>query len=85
MTSARQAARSIRHELTGNPFVTLPVQWGVVHAVHTSPNTVDMYLDGSTVLTPGIRYLDGYSPTVGDSGIPVLRQGSDRFALGKLA
>jgi hypothetical protein len=62
--------------------------------------TVDLYLNASqnnvlpsgqpnpAFLTPGVRYLSTYSPTVGDS-VVVLRgiggMASDRFVLGKLA
>lgn len=74
----------MRRELTGRQFVNAPWQWGVVDAVHTSPNTVDLHLDGSTTVTPGIRYVKSYTPTVGDT-VLVGRYGSDRFVLGVLA
>jgi hypothetical protein len=62
--------------------------------MHASPNTVDLYLDGSSNLTTGVRYLGGYTPTVGDI-VLVARMGSgrslgtpqrvSRVVLGKLA
>lgn len=74
----------MRRELNGPRFLSAPYQWGVVDAAHTSPNTVDLYLDGSSSLTLGVRYLDSYSPTVGDT-VLVGRYGPDRFVLGILA
>lgn len=84
MTSARHVAHALRRELNGRQFVNAPWQWGVVHAAHTSPNTVDLYLDGATTLTPGVRYVKSYAPTVGDT-VLVGRYGSDRFVVGVLA
>jgi len=85
-------AHSPRHRLAvqinrknfGNPFVEYPFQWGQVEAIHTSPNTVDLYLDGASTLTTGVRYLASYSPTVGDI-VVVCRYGTDRWVMGKLA
>lgn len=84
MTSPLHVARTIRKELGGNRFVDSPYQWGVVHAVHTSPDTVDLYLDGSSTLTPAVRYLASYYPTVGDV-VKVDRFRSDRVVVGTLA
>lgn len=61
-----QMARAIKQAVTPPPFSNSPWQWGQVHAVHTNPNTVDLYLDGSSNLTLGVRYMKGYTPTVGD-------------------
>ena len=84
MTSARNVAHSLRRELLGDDFTTSPWQWGKVSATHTSPNTVDLYLDGSSTLTAGVRYLASYTPAVNDV-VLVGRYGADRFVLGKLA
>ena len=84
MTSARNVAHSLRRELLGNDFANSPWQWGKVSATHTVPNTVDLYLDGSTTLTTGVRYLASYAPAVNDI-VLVGRYGADRFVLGKLA
>lgn len=41
--------------------------YGVVAAVRTAPTAqVDVYLNGSTVLTTGLRHQSSYTPTVGD-------------------
>lgn len=85
MPGPHHIAHSIRRELTPDPFSESPFQWGEVQAVHASPNTVDLYLDGNTAtLTPGVRYLASYTPTVGDV-VLVSRMGSDRVVHHKLA
>lgn len=84
MTSPLHLARAIHKELRGNGFVDAPYQWGVVNAIHTGPNTVDLYLDGSSTLTPSVRYLASYYPTVGDV-VKVDRFRSDRVVVGTLA
>lgn len=81
-------ARGMVRNLTPDGFSETPYQWGVVEAVHTSPNTVDCYLDGATTLTTGIRYLASYTPTVGDTVVlcrHITQAGQDRWVLGKLA
>lgn len=86
--ATHRLARSLRMELQPDPFAQTPWQWGQVEAVHTSPNTVDLYLDGASSLTPGVRYLASYSPTVGDVvlvGRHITGAGQDRFVFGKLA
>lgn len=59
-----------------------------------SANTLDVYLDGTQTyaqnvyLTPGVRYLDSYSPTAGDVVLVLRGEGpstSDRVVVGKLA
>lgn len=89
-----QFTAALRKNLTPHPTLSAPIQWGVVHAVHTSPNAVDLYLDGTQTygdtayLTVGVRYLSSYSPTVGDTVVVSRGTGgsrSDRFVLGKLA
>lgn len=82
MTSPLHVARAIRKELGGNRFVDAPYQWGVVHAING--NTVDLYLDGSPNLTPSVRYLASYTPTVGDV-VKVDRFRSDRVVVGTQA
>jgi hypothetical protein len=81
-------AHQLRQALTPTPFTTGWIQWGTVHAVNTAPRTVDLYLDGATTVTPGIRYLGWWAPAVGET-IPVLRgpKGlqTDRIALGTLS
>ena len=88
----RAAARHTRQQVTARPIDT-PFQWGVVHAVHASPNTVDCYLDGSADLTTGLRYLSTYTPVVNDvvlvlrmpGGVgPVGRSRTMRVVVGKL-
>lgn len=81
-------AKVLRDELTPNGFSETPYQWGTVHAVHSSPNTVDVYLDGSTTLTTGVRYLKSYTPTVGDTVVVcrhITQAGQDRWVMGVLA
>lgn len=77
-------AQAMRRHVGGNKFVQAPWQWGVVNAVHTSPNTVDVCLDGSAIATLEIRYLSTYTPTVGDT-VLLGRHGADRWVFGKLA
>lgn len=84
MTSALHVAHAIRREVAGKSFVESPYQWGKVAAVHTNPASVDLNLDGSATVTPTIRYLASYTPTVGDV-VLVGRYGTDRVALGTLA
>lgn len=89
-----QVAHGIRTAIMPPEALVAPFQWGYVNAVHTSPNTVDLYLDGTQTLndtaylTPGVRYVDTYSPTVGDV-VVVLRNigasATDRVVVGKLA
>ena len=84
-----QVVKAIRQEILPDPFSEGPWQWGKVGAVHTAPNTVDLYLDGSSTLTTGVRYLASYTPAVNDIvvvGRLVAGSGSgqDRFVLGKL-
>lgn len=83
---AHQVVHAVREQAARSPagFTTYPIQYGTITAVHTSPNTVDVKLDGASTATLGLRYLAGYSPTVGD-GVVVMRYASDRFVLGKLA
>lgn len=81
-------AHQLRQVLTPTPFTSGWIQWGKVGAVHTAPRSVDLYLDGATTLTLGIRYLGWWAPAVGET-IPVLRgpKGlhTDRIALGPLS
>lgn len=84
MSTERDVAAAMRRHVGGSQFTQAPYQWGVVNAAHTAPNTVDVLLDGSTVATLEIRYLAGYTPTVGDT-VLVGRMGSDRWVFGKLA
>lgn len=77
-------AHQIRKELTPDAFTEGPFQWGVVHKVNANPNTVDLLLDGASTVTPGVRYLGSYTPTVGDV-VYVSRMGSDRVVHHKLA
>lgn len=53
----------------------------------TDVPTVDLYLDGASYLTTGVRHLGSYSPQVNDVTAVARGQGglsSDRFALGSL-
>ena len=86
MTSARNVAHSLRRELLGNDFTNSPFQWAKIGAVHTSPNTVDAYLDGSTTLTLGIRYASIPNDTMAVNDVRIVfRMGSDRVVGFKLA
>jgi hypothetical protein len=76
-------------------FTATEFQWGVVDSVNAGPPpTVSVYLDGTQTLndtnylTPNIRYLADYYPTVGD--VVIVRRGvglslTDRVVMGKLA
>lgn len=57
------------------------LEWGVVHTLHTSPNSLDLYVNGSSSLTLTVRYLKSYTPTAGDV-VVILRVGPDRIVLG---
>jgi hypothetical protein len=92
----RLAAAKIRRSLdqpSGN-YDHAEHQWGVVAAVHAFPPTVDLYLNGAqNVPTPGnvtptVKYLPWYVPTVGDVVLVYRGRGrlrSSRVVLGKLA
>lgn len=66
----------------------LTLTFATVAATHTSPNSVDLNIAGSTNLTPTVAYLSTYAPTVGDT-VVVLEQATDRgpdyLVLGKRA
>ena len=88
MSSVDMIAKQLRRQFEQNSSVQGPWQWATVTAVHTSPNTVDVEMDGSTYSTPGLRYLKSYSPTVGDVVLVARMQGPSRTArvvLGALA
>lgn len=84
MTSPHGLARALYRELVPDPFTNAAYQWGKVAAVHTGPASVDLNLDGSTNLTPTVRYGSWYTPAVGDV-VLVARLGADRVVLGTLA
>ena len=78
-------AHVVRHEIAPRAYTEGPWQWGQVAAIHASPNTVDLHLDGNTTTAVlGVRYLAAYTPAVGDV-VLVGRYGSDRYCFGKLA
>jgi hypothetical protein len=56
------------------------VVWGKVTAI--SNGTVSFSPQGSAVSLAGIGYLDGYTPTVGDT-VVAHKTGTDLFILGK--
>ena len=63
--------------------------WGVINAIVAGPPaTVNLYIDGSTSLTNGVRYDATYSPAVNDV-VYLLKQpldhGNDYVIIGKLA
>lgn len=66
----------------------LQVHWGVVSATGSGPASVSVKLRGASSATPGVRYLAGYAPTVGDT-VAVLvvptGEGVDYLCLGKTA
>jgi hypothetical protein len=92
----RLAAGRIRRSLdkpSGN-YDHSEHQWGYVAAVHSFPPSVDLYLNGTQNvpdpknITPTVKYLPWYVPTVGD--IVLVYRGrsrlrSSRVVLGKLA
>jgi len=81
---ARQLNRATRPRMS----VTGILHWGIVAAIHTSPNTVDVYLDGDSTAMVAIPYLASYSPTVGDNVCVLQGQAQtrmNRFVLGKRA
>lgn len=88
MTHPRGVARQLQSSIVPQWSIMGPFQWATVHAIHTSPNTVDVYMDGASTLTPGVRYLSTYTPTVGDVVVVGRMQAQSRtarFVIGKLA
>jgi hypothetical protein len=61
---------------------------GIITAVNpffVGTPTVDLTMSGDdTVVIPGVRFLDSYSPLVGDS-VLVMKQGADIMVLGRVA
>lgn len=90
-------AHQLRQALLPNPFLAKPTQWGLVHAVHPAPASVDLYLTGVTntstftatkTLTKGVRFVAGYQPLVGDVVLVLRGAGgndTDRVVLGPLS
>lgn len=83
-------ARALHGHLAPDWGIAGAYQWGTVGAVHatSSPPTVDVYLDGSSSLTTGLRYLTSYAPVVSDVVMIGRMQGRARTArvvLGTLA
>lgn len=58
------------------------VRWGVIDATHTSPNRVDVLMNGTVI--PDVRYLASYSPSVSDT-VMMLLEGSDLVVIGTIA
>ncbi len=84
-----QLARGFRRGLQVNPGIDGPWQWATIQATHTGPNRVDVYLDNNLgTITPGVPYLDSYSPTIGDVVLVARLLGKSRntrVVLGKCA
>ena len=55
---------------------------GVVESVGTG--NVSITLDGGTAVVPNVKYLDSYTPTVGDI-VEIMMDDTDIIILGKLA
>src|SRR5205823_12765575 len=53
-------------------------------AVTATPPTVTVQLSGDTTDIPGLRYLDSYSPVVGNT-VAILKQGTDLLVIGRVA
>jgi hypothetical protein len=69
---------------------SLTLVWGVVRAVHTSPNSVDVSINGASAPDAALHvaYDASYTPTVNDT-VAVLRTptatGCDHYVIGKRA
>ena len=64
------------------------LQWATVSAVHTAPNSVDIYLQGSSTLTSSVSYLASYTPAVNDVVVVLVQSsihGPDYLVVGKQA
>ena len=91
MISHVEIARRMRAQIGPRWSLNTAYQWGAVGTVHAGPpKTLDVYIDGSTVITLGLRYLASYSsPTVGDIVIIARMQTNrsqvSRVVLGELA
>lgn len=80
-------ARSLATLLTDVPEVSARMMKGIVTAVDftSNPPVLSMQLGGDTTTTiTAVRFLDSYSPVVGDTCI-ILKQGPDVLALGQVA
>jgi hypothetical protein len=69
---------------------SLTIVWGVVRTLHTSPNSVDVSINGasSANAAKNVAYLSSYAPTVNDT-VAIIRtpteRGCDHLILGKRA
>jgi hypothetical protein len=63
---------------------TLRLRQAYVVALYTSPKRLDIQIAGDTNTLPSVKYLDSYTPTVGDT-IFILTNGSDILCLGDIA
>lgn len=71
-------ARTLRAELSPHWGRAGTLQWGIVTAVHPTASpipTVDVKLDGSSTVTPGLTYLESYNPLVNDLVVIARMQG----------
>jgi hypothetical protein len=58
---------------------------GTVQAINAGDNTASVYLSGdTTVLMPGVHFLDSFQPTVGDT-VWFLKSSTDMIGIGKVA
>lgn len=82
MTGAYEEAREfLSHVSSKREAPSLSIVIGVVQVVGT--DTCSVLLSGDKYMLDGFRWLiDAYTPTVGDVVI-VLRNGSDKFILGR--
>lgn len=66
------------------PGDKLELLTATVVRVRTSPNLVDVLLNGATTTTQGLHYWASYTPTVGDV-VRIIRKGSDAEVVAKFA
>ncbi len=80
-STTRELAGRIRRRPATPP---LRLRQGVVAVVNTAPASVDVKIGGAAPATPKVRYLAGYTPTVGDT-VWLLEAGQLRIVVDKLA
>lgn len=80
--------RDLAAQLNQDPLPYTPPQIvkGVITAFASgaTPPTVSLTLSGDTAVTDGVRFLESYSPTIGDT-VAICKTGPDIFIMGAYA
>lgn len=82
--SVRALATEIQNQIVSDIDPCTQVKGVITASAATgTPPTVSLTLSGSTTVIDGVRYLDSYSPVVGDT-VEILKQVSSIVVLGQL-